>query len=234
MPRKGSAVAGKAKGKGEDVSAMGERLIEAFWALLEERRMADVCVRAVVEKAGCNRSSFYYHFDGIDDLIYGALEREISFESSFADVASMAFLGDASFSPATVARDAHFRRIALVVETGGVDIVSDMLRRIIRGKWEAALGLAEDGLSEEAKMAIEYSMFGTLGVISALLPHSCGEISEESARAAERFMGHNALFLVERIAHAQGIEPAEALARLRALECAERPRSCEKSLAKTG
>lgn len=222
MPRKERCAERRSARKPEDVSAMGERLIEAFWSLLEERRMADVCVRAVVERAGCNRSSFYYHFDGIEDLVYGALEREVSCESLFAELASVAFLGDGAFSPAVVARDAHFRRIALMVETGGMDIVSDMLRRIIRRKWESALDLAEGGLSEEARMAIEYSMFGTLGVISALVPESGGKISEESARAAERFLRHNALFLVERIAHAQGIETSEALMRLRASEGLER------------
>lgn len=221
MPRRGPAPE-KPERRGEDVSAMGERLIEAFWSLLEERRSADVCVRAVADRAGCNRSSFYYHFEGIEDLVYGALEREISCESLFADIVSVAFVQDGTFDPGVVARDAHFRRIALMVETRGFDIVSGMLRNIVRGKWERVLGLEEGGLAEESNVAIEYSMFGTLGAISSLLPETGGEIPEESARAAERFMRHNARFLVERIARAQGIEPSEVVERLRAFESGAR------------
>ena len=42
---------------------------ETFLELLEERPLADITVKDIVEKCGINRNSFYYHFHDIPSLL---------------------------------------------------------------------------------------------------------------------------------------------------------------------
>lgn len=43
--------------------------IEAFLLLCQEKGFSKVSVKDIVEKAGYNRSTFYYHYEGLDDLL---------------------------------------------------------------------------------------------------------------------------------------------------------------------
>lgn len=42
---------------------------ETFLALLEERPLADITVKDIVEKCGINRNSFYYHYQDLPALL---------------------------------------------------------------------------------------------------------------------------------------------------------------------
>lgn len=42
---------------------------ETFWELLAEYPLKQITVKAIVEKCGINRNSFYYHFQDIPSLI---------------------------------------------------------------------------------------------------------------------------------------------------------------------
>ena len=50
-------------------AATRQRIIDAFWKLLEEMPLQQIKVRAIADAAGCNRSTFYQYFDGIPDLL---------------------------------------------------------------------------------------------------------------------------------------------------------------------
>ena len=50
-----------------------ERLIEAFWALLEERPYAQITLSDVARAAGVRRNTFYYHYANVSDLAEDAL-----------------------------------------------------------------------------------------------------------------------------------------------------------------
>lgn len=45
-----------------------ERLEDAFWELLERHPVSEITVGMLCARAGCNRGTFYYHFDGIEDM----------------------------------------------------------------------------------------------------------------------------------------------------------------------
>lgn len=52
------------------------QLVEAFWKFAREIPVSDMKVDALAREAGCNRSTFYYHFKGISNL------REYAVDSS--------------------------------------------------------------------------------------------------------------------------------------------------------
>lgn len=44
-------------------------IIEAFQEILEETPINKITVKSIVERCGINRNTFYYHFEGIPDLV---------------------------------------------------------------------------------------------------------------------------------------------------------------------
>ena len=49
--------------------ATATRMDEAFLALLEEKDFAYITVKEICEKAGVNRSTFYLHYETVNDLL---------------------------------------------------------------------------------------------------------------------------------------------------------------------
>ena len=49
-------------------------IIEQFGKLLEEKPYSAITVKDIVERCGINRNTFYYHFQGIPELVVSALE----------------------------------------------------------------------------------------------------------------------------------------------------------------
>ena len=50
---------------------------QSFWELLEQRPLAQITVKDIVERCGINRNSFYYHFQDIPALIERALSADL-------------------------------------------------------------------------------------------------------------------------------------------------------------
>lgn len=44
-------------------------IIDAFQQILEETPINKITVKSIVERCGINRNTFYYHFDGIPELV---------------------------------------------------------------------------------------------------------------------------------------------------------------------
>lgn len=49
---------------------------ETFLELLEERPLAEITVKCIVEKCGINRNSFYYHYQDVPSLIEEIISEE--------------------------------------------------------------------------------------------------------------------------------------------------------------
>ncbi len=69
---------------GEKMSSFTkEIIIKTLFELLNEKPLAKITVKDVVERYGVNRNTFYYHFRDISDVVESALKREVdkAFES---------------------------------------------------------------------------------------------------------------------------------------------------------
>lgn len=54
-----------------------EIIIKTLFELLNEKPLAKITVKDVVERCGVNRNTFYYHFRDISDVVESALKREV-------------------------------------------------------------------------------------------------------------------------------------------------------------
>ena len=55
-----------------------EIIIRTLFELLNEKPLAKITVKDIVERCGVNRNTFYYHFRDISDVVESALLREVS------------------------------------------------------------------------------------------------------------------------------------------------------------
>ncbi len=51
-----------------------QTIINQFAVLLREKPYTEITVRDIVERCGINRNTFYYHFEGIPELLISSLE----------------------------------------------------------------------------------------------------------------------------------------------------------------
>ncbi|MDO4276970.1 MAG: TetR/AcrR family transcriptional regulator C-terminal domain-containing protein [Eubacteriales bacterium] len=54
-----------------------EIIIQTFMELLNEKPLAKITVKDIVERCGVNRNTFYYHFRDIPDVVEFAMKREL-------------------------------------------------------------------------------------------------------------------------------------------------------------
>ena len=59
-----------------------QRIKDAFWSLLEQNDLKDITVSMITASAKCNRGTFYYHFDSLEELIDTVINEELFINSS--------------------------------------------------------------------------------------------------------------------------------------------------------
>ena len=193
-----------------------DRIVEAFWSLLERHRLKEITISMVAAEANCNRGTFYYHFADMDELVYRAIERELLTET---DYAIPGFL----FALLTKANDELITdrnriealiRLCLLIDSGGQEIVDTKVKMIMRDMWRDVLCEEDEELTTEALMLIEYSAGGMLSLMSFI----CRAYREgRELPTALDVEGIQPIVMVQlrQLARCQNIEPNELLMRLR-------------------
>lgn len=112
------------------------RLANAFWALLEHHRLANITVGMVAEQAELNRGTFYYHLKSMDDLVDRVIEDEVLGNGSVLQnmLSLVAGSSTANGFEAFITHD--MERIALLIKQGGMDPFSIKVKRLMFGAWK--------------------------------------------------------------------------------------------------
>lgn len=190
-----------------------QRLIDAFWALLETRPVHEITVGALVEVAGCNRGTFYYYFADVDALVAFAAEELLGDGSLSLAVFRCLVAG----SPASVMHEVAPERIAhaaLLMRSGELQTIEVALRRAVQGLWQGRLCGAGEELSPTACFAIQFMVGGMLGYI--IWSSRLEQPFRPLPRVERVYLAQVARATVETVARAQGMTPVEVVARLTA------------------
>lgn len=142
-----------------------QRLEGAFWGMLAEGPFRDITVSAVCSRAGVNHNTFYYYFDGMEDMARRLFERNMlpqMVEATLPLLLSGAADVDAIARDAEVA--AHFRRAALFASSGS-EVLASILRSSLVDLWLGAVGLGADELGQAERDRLSF-IFG--GLVAAL------------------------------------------------------------------
>lgn len=200
-----------ARPRKDDVKpAARDRLIAAFWELLETHTLQEISIGMVTKKAHCNRGTFYYHFENKDAMVVAAIEENLIDFGMLKHLFSVsASLQDYSLS--SLLTDERMGRLALFVQQGGYNIVAKTVWNYVVKTWTAVLCPDGSELKEETQLIIRFMASGML--------HMMAEIGDEGNK------GHNivppAVFIsdcsktaMKHIMRAQGISDEEFQMRL--------------------
>lgn len=144
-----------------------ERMEDAFWECLRKTPFEKITVRDIVERAGVNRNSYYYHFGGMWDLAESSVHDTMMLE--FAHMllderltAKQLMDGISSMRDAP----ARFGKLRLLAGPNGNQRLLGIARDAIVGEWLRMYGIAEADLNESTMAIIEF-VFGGVAALWA-------------------------------------------------------------------
>ena len=159
------------------------QLKKAFAALLSERPLNKITVTAVIERAGVSRSTFYAHYDDIQDLL-SAIEKEESERL-------LQYIRDSVKSYATmdpkplltkiadyIAADKEYYRLLFLSDKSGS--LLDTIRAMITDRMLTDPVLRKYSTSDETTLRI-YIDFFLSGSISVIMDWFMGDLPAEGS-----------------------------------------------------
>lgn len=133
-----------------------ERIIDAFWKLLETTKLNKIGVQELCDEAGCSRSSFYRAFDSVEDLFSQAVTKEIFEESLMQPVIYKMALGELSEREFTKYTTMVSKRLMLAVVRGGMELINDIYIARVNKFWCDVLQIKPSKLKPKTKALISY------------------------------------------------------------------------------
>lgn len=201
-----------------------ERLVEAFWQLLEESSVADISVGAVTRAAGCNRGTFYYHFADIEELQKTAIGQMFLEDGVLVCGIWRASLGRDVDGLLAGDGSECLHRLVLALKSGAAPLVNTMAREMALERWTEAACPEGGELAPDARFAIQFMLSGVLS-LAAAVGFSYEDASSlpkiEIGPHARSYLRSAAAATVDTVAEAQGIDRGDLAARLVAKLCGE-------------
>lgn len=200
--------------KDQEAPHAQQKLIDAFWSLLEDNRLHELTVGVIAAEAQCNRGTFYYHFDDFDALVFRAIESELMGDGSIPNAIFDLLSGAGEDALTSIFAGRSMRRLSLMMKRGGMDMVEEKTKRVVINMWRTVLCPDGSELAPETRFIVEYMASGMLGILAFK--------SREDAEGREtplprRFMSEVATFAVGQISIAQDVAQEEIVARLHLL-----------------
>lgn len=143
-----------------------ERLSQAFWGLFEERPLSQITVGDLAQRARCNRGTFYYYYDTLEDLARAEVDKLLLAEL-FRDVLS--HLSDTDFTENVLNEipnlQVRLRRICLVTGDHSLSEIADHVKQTAAEVWAEVLGM-EDGLTYRQTIVFEFIFGGLMNAMN--------------------------------------------------------------------
>ena len=144
-----------------------ERLEDAFWAMLAEIPYHEVTCKELRGRAGVSHTTFYYHFQDVDDLARWAFER-LAVPEVPAAIMTVVMGGGAleDFAARVPDMGLRFSRMRLLAASGS-PFLTGLLREAVIGAWLASVGVDESELSDAARADLTFAFGGIVALFGS-------------------------------------------------------------------
>jgi AcrR family transcriptional regulator len=198
--------------KNQEQPEAKQRILEAFWELLEDDTPQSITVAKIAEKAHCNRGTFYYHFDDMDDLLNYAIESELFGEHGIPyDIFDLVSGTSEDIARTILTKGRMDRFILIVKKYGGTDALEKKIKGIMIKMWQTVLCYGSDELPTETRFILEYAVGGMFRLLTY---RATEDLDQESLDAMSKFIANAATFTLNQLAQSIGVSVEEILARL--------------------
>jgi len=152
----------------EEVPAR-RRLEEAFWEALERYPVGQITVRMLTEMARCNRGTFYYYFDGIDNMTATLTEEALPIQVS--TLVARYLSGESRSVELDAESRAAIRRLCLLVGKRSSPALVAQARHALVARWLEILGIPATSLEHDDSLVMEFAANGVIGVLVHYAEH---------------------------------------------------------------
>lgn len=144
-----------------------ERLDEAFWECLREKPFEKITVANIVQKAGVNRNTFYYHFQDMNHLARTVVQETVLEPQFVRHIITQTMRGGRSEMLAQIPDfDRRVDHICLIAGKNSSMELQRMLREAFLRAWSAALDIDIESLDLEGRLAVEFALGGMMAIIA--------------------------------------------------------------------
>lgn len=145
-----------------------ERLTNAFWEALETKPLREITVAELCRRANCNKTTFYYHFNSIEELI--TYVEQVFLETDFpALLVSLTLDNEKTQISALVQQlSPMVERAQLLLGPDGDAAFSPKMQDVMFDRWCDMLGVSKTDLDDYDAMVLHHAMGGTAAVLSSV------------------------------------------------------------------
>ena len=173
---------------------------EALLLLLEKKEYDFITVKEICEKAGVNRSTFYLHYESIDDLLFETIEMvnkkfNEAFNNQIFDINkddrnSLFFITDAYLIPYLNFIKENKKIYTLIHDKPLIFKKQQTFKKLYTELFSVILD--RYGVLESQKEYIfSYFSFGLVAVIQKWIENDCKDDIEEMAKLMRNLIGHS-------------------------------------------
>ncbi|AKK11118.1 TetR/AcrR family transcriptional regulator [Corynebacterium uterequi] len=147
------------------------RMVKAFWNQLAAGPYARISATSIVREVGCNRATFYYYFDSIDDLAAVALAESVP--RQIMDTVGQLVSGQATSMELDDATRQAISRLCLIAGTAGSALLIEECEQALQRAWVHRFDL--DMARPEIEAVVQFMASGVLGVMGRWAGAPLGE-----------------------------------------------------------
>lgn len=155
-----------------------QRIEEAFWQLIQQCPIERITVSALTKQARCNRGTFYYYFNDVYDLLDKVVKESVPAKLPSALVACVLKVAETGENTQAVesAYERMFEtaglsqvgldRLCVLLNCDVAPLVMKRVKAVAMKLWADILGLKEDQMTGQIRIALEFSMSGLMGILA--------------------------------------------------------------------
>lgn len=204
-----------------------QKLIEAFWNLLESNSLRAITVGKVAKAAHVNRGTFYYHYSDFNSFLTDVIERELMSDNPFSSFMFDLVSGNQIAPVLDAANDIRTRRLCLAMDRGNRSLVEEKVENAVIGIWRTVLHPEGGAMTPQTVLAIEYSVSGMMGMLAHTLRLNTGKdalaLRPLSTGLSIPFLRDLSEVMIRQISASEGLTREEILSRLRDLKSQMHP-----------
>lgn len=151
--------------------AAEERMVEAFWNQLSQMPYREVTAASIARQAGCNRATFYYYFDSIDDLAEKSVDAAVP--TGIADLAERFLSGSGATFHLDEGQRHAVERICLLTGENGSSRLAERFKKALMRAWASKFVL--DLEQEDVQAVASFMASGIVGILGEQAGKPCDE-----------------------------------------------------------
>lgn len=143
------------------------RIEESFIKLVQEVPLEQISIISLTEEANCNRSTFYYHYEDIYDLLDKVIDRNSP--KSIPKVLLTCFFkgGNLSIINNTVRKEQEkIDKLCILLNSNASAITSKKVKHSIMETWAHTLGTDIPSLNGNTRLLFEFGISGILAILA--------------------------------------------------------------------